>query len=122
MTAGAGSNKKGGSRLAITHPNLFTYADNIGPASSVPPSYIALGRACVAEDPLQRPTFDEVLSALEGMQRDAERMKEEAALAAAATTAPTAAAVAAPAEESGGNDSGGPSGGCDAGTGARLRR
>ena len=121
MTAGAGSNKKGGSRLAITHPNLFTYADNIGPASSVPPSYIALGRACVAEDPLQRPTFDEVLSALEGMQRDAERMKEEAALAAAATTAPTAA-VAAPAEESGGSDSGGPSGGCDAGTGARLRR
>ena len=87
---GAGSKKKGGggSRLTAFHPNLFTYAgDSVGShAVTVPPSYIALGRACVAEDPLQRPTFDEVLSALEVVRRDAERMKEEAAVAATPTT------------------------------------
>ena len=78
---GAGSKKKGGGRLTAFHPNLFTYAgDSVGShAVTVPPSYIALGRACVAEDPLQRPTFDEVLSALEVVRRDAERMNEATA-------------------------------------------
>ena len=73
----------GGSRLTASHPNLFTYADNSvsGQAVTVPPSYIALGRACVAEDPLQRPTFDEILSALTVVRRDSERMKEEAEMA-----------------------------------------
>ena len=84
---GAGSKKKGvsdgaggGSRLTASHPNLFIYADNSvsGQAVTVPASYIALGRACVEEDPLQRPTFDEILSALKGVRRDAERMKAEA--------------------------------------------
>ena len=87
---GAGSKKKGGSDgagggslLTASHPNLFTYADNSvsGQAVTVPPSYIALGRACVAEDPLQRPTFDEILSALTVVRRDSERMKEEAEMA-----------------------------------------
>ena len=32
----------------------------------------------MTEDPLQRPTFDEILSALKGVRRDAERMKAEA--------------------------------------------
>ena len=70
--------------LAFFHPNLFTYMVDRGPASSVPPSYIALGRACVAEDPQQRPTFDEVLFALEGVRRDLEQMKGEWAKAALA--------------------------------------
>ena len=79
--------KEGGSRLPAFHPNLFTYVVASGPASTVPPSYITLGRACVAEDPLQRPTFDEVLKALENVRRDAERrIAESAAAAAAAST------------------------------------
>ena len=32
----------------------------------------------MTEDPLQRPTFDEILSALKGVRKDAERMKAEA--------------------------------------------
>ena len=84
---GAGSKmKEGGSRLPAFHPNLFTYVVASGPASTVPPSYIALGRACVAEDPLQRPTFDQVLKALELVRRDSERMKEEAAVAAVSSS------------------------------------
>ena len=72
-------------RLTAFHPNLFTYAgDSVGShAVTVPPSYVALGRACVAEDPLQRPTFDEVLSALEVVRRDALRMKGEPSAAVA---------------------------------------
>ena len=72
-------------RLTAFHPNLFTYAgDCVGShAVTVPPSYVALGRACVAEDPLQRPTFDEVLKSLKDVRRDALRMKGEPAAAAA---------------------------------------
>ena len=81
--AGKKADGADGSPLAFFHPSLFTYAPNRGPASTVPPSYIALGRACVAEDPLQRPTFDEVLYALDGVRRDAERFQEGPAMAAA---------------------------------------
>ena len=75
-----------GDRPTSFHPNLFTYADTSGPASSVPPLYIALGRACVAENPLNRPTFDEVLKILEIVWRDLEPTKRvaEAPVAAAA--------------------------------------
>ena len=81
--AGKKADGADGSPLAFFHPNLFTYAPNRGPASTVPPSYIALGRACVAEDPLQRPTFDEVLYALNGVRRDAEQQVKEEPTAAA---------------------------------------
>ena len=84
MTGAGSKNKKGGSRLPAFHPNLFTYVVTCGPAAAVPPSYVALGRACVEEDPLQRPTFDEILSALEVVRRDAERRIAETAATAAA--------------------------------------
>ena len=83
MTGAGNKKKNGGGHLPAFHPNLFTYTTGRGPASTVPPSYIALGRACVAENPLVRPTFDEVLGALEVVRRDSEQMQGEAAAAAA---------------------------------------
>ena len=86
--AGAGQKASGAdSHIAFFRPNLFTYVDSSSPASTVPPSYIALGRACVAEDPLKRPTFDEVLFGLEGVRRDSEQRKGATVASAAASVA-----------------------------------
>jgi hypothetical protein len=88
--AGSKAAKKGGggTRLAAFHPNLFTYnmtsdgsdggGDGVIPAaavpSMVPESYVALGRACVSEDPLARPTFDDIVRELERVSRDAQEI------------------------------------------------
>ena len=58
----------GASRLAAFHPNLFTYSED---ELAVPLSYIGLGRACVAENPQERPSFTEVLSLIEGIRLEA---------------------------------------------------
>ena len=75
--AGPKAAKKAGGRLAAFHPGLFVYntAADDGSASaavpkSVPESYIALGRACVSDDPLVRPTFEDIIRELENVKRD----------------------------------------------------
>ncbi|GAX77123.1 hypothetical protein CEUSTIGMA_g4569.t1 [Chlamydomonas eustigma] len=75
---GAKAASNAGNRLATFHPNLFGYNDpGCGTAGSpaslhVPSSYVRLGSACVSQDPLARPTFEEVLIALKQIQADAE--------------------------------------------------
>ena len=66
----AGGGERGGnSRLG--HPNLFNYCVEEGTAVEsyvVPPAYIDLGRACISENPLERPTFEEILRMLAGIK------------------------------------------------------
>ena len=50
-------------RYAAFYRGLFSYDDG-GPM----PAYVALGRACLSEDPLARPTFEEVQEAISAMQ------------------------------------------------------
>ena len=74
--AGQKAAKKAGNRLTAFHPGLFVYntsAADGGTAAvptSVPESYISLGRACVSEDPLARPTFEDIVKELENVKRD----------------------------------------------------
>ena len=54
-------------RGAAFYRGLFSYDDG-GPL----PAYVALGRACLSEDPQARPTFEEVLVAITAMQAELE--------------------------------------------------
>jgi hypothetical protein len=53
---------KGRSKLSTYHPSLFVYED------CLLPRYEQLGRACLKENPLLRPTFEEVLRELEAIR------------------------------------------------------
>ena len=55
---------KGRSKLSTYHPSLFAYHD------CLLPRYEQLGRQCLKESPLLRPTFDEVLRELQSIKAE----------------------------------------------------
>ena len=55
---------------SVYQPNLLSYKDSYSnslSAPKLPPAYMKLGESCLAKDPLARPSFEEVIEALEGM-------------------------------------------------------